>query len=177
MQQHRLLLYTVDMKLIRNMHNQGDEHVFSVSPQAGKSNRPFVGIIILCNGRQYCVPLSSPKNKHKSMKNRIDFHKVLDSDGKLIGVLDFNNMIPVRSDVVQVVDVKAHPGDTASVKHYKELVKNQISFCQRNQDVLINKANMLYQTVIAKNVKKALADRCLDWKKLEQILDHYQPNT
>ena len=100
MKQEQLSLYTVDMKLIRNMHNQGDDRVFSVSPQVGKDNRPFVGIIILLNDRQYCVPLSSPKEKHESMKNSVDFHRILDSRGKLIGVLDFNNMIPVRPDVV-----------------------------------------------------------------------------
>ena len=55
--------------------------------------RPFVGIVILCNEKQYCIPLSSPKEKHKEMKNTIDFHRVLDEDGKLIGVLDLNNMI------------------------------------------------------------------------------------
>ena len=59
----------------------------------------------MLNDRQYCVPLSSPKSKHESMKNGLDFHRILDSEGKLIGVLDFNNMIPVRPDVVK----KIHP--------------------------------------------------------------------
>ena len=83
MEQKRLSLYTVDMKLIRNYHNQGDDRVFSVSPQIGKKTRPFVGIVVICNEKQYCIPLSSPKAKHKSMKNDVDFHRVLDSKGKL----------------------------------------------------------------------------------------------
>jgi protein AbiQ len=49
MKQERLALYTVDMKLIRNMHNQGDDRVFSVSPQIGKDKRPFVGIVVICD--------------------------------------------------------------------------------------------------------------------------------
>lgn len=52
------------MKYIRNLHNQGDDHVFSVSPQTRKNNRPFVGIVIICDDKQYCIPLSSPKAKH-----------------------------------------------------------------------------------------------------------------
>lgn len=101
MKQEQLSLYTVNIKLIRNMHNQGDDRVFSVSPQTGKDTRPFVGLIVVLDNRLYCIPLSSPKEKHRSMKNGVDFHRILDSDGKLIGVLDFNNMIPVRQDVVK----------------------------------------------------------------------------
>ena len=71
MKQKRLSFYTVDMKLIRNFHNQGDDHVFSVAPQTGKSARPFVGIVVICASKQYCIPLSSPKAKHEKMKNWI----------------------------------------------------------------------------------------------------------
>ena len=65
MEQNRLNLYTVNMKYIRNLHNQGDDRVFSVSPQVGKDNRPFVGIVVICGEKQYCIPLSSPKEKHR----------------------------------------------------------------------------------------------------------------
>jgi protein AbiQ len=38
-------LYKVDMKYIRNLHNI-DDKVLSVSPQAGKDNRVFIGIVL-----------------------------------------------------------------------------------------------------------------------------------
>ena len=60
-------LYKVDMKYIRNLHNI-DDKVLSVSPQAGKDNRVFIGIVIVCGRHKYCIPLSSPKEKHKNMK-------------------------------------------------------------------------------------------------------------
>ena len=60
-------LYKVDMKYIRNLHNI-DDKVLSVSPQAGKDNRVFIGIVIVCGSHKYCIPLSSPKEKHKNMK-------------------------------------------------------------------------------------------------------------
>ena len=59
-----LKLYKVDMKYIRNLHNI-DDKVLSVSPQIGKDNRVFVGIVIICGAHKYCIPLSSPKEKHK----------------------------------------------------------------------------------------------------------------
>ena len=139
MEQKRLNLYTVNMKYIRNLHNQGDDRVFSVSPQVGKDNRPFVGIVVICGEKQYCIPLSSPKEKHKNMKNGVDFHKILDADGKLIGVLDFNNMIPVREAVLREVDLKIHLKDTREMKRYKNLMIDQLNFCRQNQDILIRK--------------------------------------
>lgn len=68
-------IYKVDMKYIRNLHNI-DDKVFSVSPQAGKDNRVFIGIVLVCGSHKYCIPLSSPKEKHKNMKNSMDFPKL-----------------------------------------------------------------------------------------------------
>lgn len=68
-------LYKVDMKYIRNLHNI-DDKVLSVSPQVGKDNRVFVGIVIICGIHKYCILLSSPKEKHKKMKNSMDFSKI-----------------------------------------------------------------------------------------------------
>jgi protein AbiQ len=174
MNQKRLRMYTVNMKYIRNLHNQGDDRVFSVSPQTGKDNRPFVGIIVVCDDKQYCVPLSSPKEKHNNMKNSVDFYKIIDKDGKLIGVLDFNNMIPVRPDVVKEIDVRIHSKDNPQVKHYKNLVIDQINFCRQNQDIIVAKANKLYNMISKKNVSGPLKRRCLNWRKLENVLDRFK---
>ena len=173
MKQERLYLYTVDMKLIRNYHNQGDEHVFSVSPQRGKDNRPFVGVVVICNEKQYCIPLSSPKEKHQTKKNDLDFHRILDAEGKLIGALDFNNMIPVREDVIRKINVKVHSTDAPALKHYKNLVVDQIAFCQQNQEIIVVKANKLYRMVRKKITSGPLKRRCLNWDRLEKVLERY----
>ena len=173
MQQERLNLYTVNMKYIRNLHNQGDDRVLSVSPQVGKDNRPFVGIVVICDNKQYCIPLSSPKDKHKIMKNDVDFHKILDSEGKLIGVLDFNNMIPVLEDVLQEVDVKIYPNDSREKKKYKNLMIDQLNFCRQHQDIIVKKADKLYKMIGKKNTSGPLKRRCLKWDRLEKILDRF----
>lgn len=43
-----LEVYRVDMKYIRNLHNI-DDRVLSVSPQIGKDERPFLGVLVICN--------------------------------------------------------------------------------------------------------------------------------
>ena len=173
MKQEQLSLYTVNMKLIRNMHNMGDDRVFSVSPQVGKDSRPFVGIIVILNKRQYCIPLSSPKKKHQSMKNGPDFQRILDSDGKLIGVLDFNDMIPVREDTVRKIKIKINNNDSPAIIHYKELMSDQLTYCRQHQDLIVHKAEKLYRLVTMKNVSGPMKRRCLNWKKLEQVLDRF----
>ena len=66
MKQGRLSLYTVDLKYVRNLANHDKNgNVRSISPQIEKSIRPFLGIIVICENKQYCVPLSSPREKHK----------------------------------------------------------------------------------------------------------------
>ena len=176
MVQKRLNLYTVNIKYVRNLQNQGDGRVFSVSPQVGKETRPFVGIIVICNNKQYCVPLSSPKEKHRQMKNAIDFHRIIDTKGKLIGVLDFNNMIPVSEEVISVIDIKVYPYDNEKEIKYKKLVIDQLNFCRQNQDIKEKKANKLYGIVNKKNISGQLKRRCLNWQKLEVILDKYISN-
>ena len=173
MKQEQLSLYTVNMKLIRNMHNMGDDRVFSVSPQVGKDSRPFVGIIVILNKRQYCVPLSSPKEKHESMKNGPDFHRILDSDGKLIGVLDFNNMIPVREDTVRKIEIRINSYDSPAVMHYTELMSDQLTYCRQHQDLIIRKAEKLYRLVNVKKISGPMKRRCLNWEKLEKVLDRF----
>ena len=71
MQQERLNLYFMDMKYVRDLH-KADDRVQSVSPQIHKNNRPFVGIVVICDEHKYCIPLDSAKEKHKTQKNDVD---------------------------------------------------------------------------------------------------------
>ena len=104
MNQNKLKLYTMDMKYVRDLHRV-DNRVQSVSPQIHKSNRPFVGVVVVCDEHKYCIPLDHPKDKHYKMKNDVDFTRIFDGD-KLIGVLNFNNMIPVDDGLIKPLNVK-----------------------------------------------------------------------
>lgn len=174
MKQSRLNLYTVDIKYVRNLAH-ADDNVFSISPQRGKNDRPFLGIIIICDSKEYCIPFSSPKKKHLSMKNDVDFSKVFDDNGKLIGVLNFNNMIPVRSDIITKIDLKVRPHDSKPTRHYKIMAIKQVEFCRKNQDTIIRKANKLYSMITEGSANSSLRKRCCKFSKLEQILEKYQP--
>ena len=140
-------LYKVDIKYIRNLHNI-DDNVLSVSPQTGKDNRVFIGIVIVCGTHKYCIPLSSPKEKHKRMKNSMDFSKI-EVNGSLLGVLNFNLMIPVEEEQLQPVNTVVFRRDRENIRHYKKLCAQELDWCRKNSEVICNKANVLYKKYIS----------------------------
>ena len=163
-------LYRVDMKYIRNLHNI-DDKVLSVSPQAGKDNRVFVGIVIICGVHKYCIPLSSPKEKHKKMKNSMDFSKI-EINGKLLGVLNFNLMIPIEEELLQLVDTTIFKRDRENIKYYKRLCVQELEWCRNNSEVICNKANVLYKKYIS-NEPFTCRNSCLNFYKLESECKKY----
>ena len=111
------------------------------------------------------------------MNNGIDFHKILDSKGKLIAVLNFNNMIPVRDDVLRRIEFKINNDDSEASQYYKDLVLNELKYCRKNQDTIVEKANNLYRMMQGSNVNSKLKRRCLRWDRLEKILERYKTET
>lgn len=168
MKQKRLNLYLIDMKYIRDLA-KADDHVMSVSPQISKERRPFIGIIVICGIKKYCIPLSSPKPKHASMKNDVDFTKIYDG-GKLVGILNFNNMIPVHEQFIRLLNIKPSLSDSAGTAHYKSMCAKQLTYCQRNQDAIVRKANKLYEMITSGKANNLLKRRCCDFSKLEAVL-------
>ncbi|MEE0859364.1 MAG: type III toxin-antitoxin system ToxN/AbiQ family toxin [Acutalibacteraceae bacterium] len=173
----RLNFYTVDIKYVRNLA-QKDDNVRSVSPQLQKNNRPLVGVLVMVNGRNYCAPLSSPKLKHENMKNSVDFLKIKDSNeanAKVIGVINLNNMIPVDQSVITPLNLHIKQSDTPEDRYYKGLLNDQLDWCNDNMDLIVKKAQKLYDTVTnpKESTSKLLLKRCCDFAKLEKVLDKY----
>lgn len=171
MKHNRLNLYHIDMKYVRNLHN-ADDRVSSVSPQIGKQHRMYLGIVVLCNGRKYLIPLSHPVEKHKKMKPRADFDKIYDKRGKLLGVLNFNLMIPIEDAQLKKVDLKIRESDCPQEKYYKQLCIDELNWCRKNEEIIVNKANNLYELCKPESNYKGKS-RSLDFEKLEMICDKY----
>ena len=170
MGQKRLKLYIIDIKYVRNLA-RADEHVMSVSPQTGKETRPFVGIIIICGTKKYCIPLSSPKPKHVSMKNDVDFTKIMDGE-RLIGVLNFNK-IPVDESCVSSLVLRITEKDDIPSKKYKKMAIKQIEWCRNNQESIVKKANKLYDMIQSEKASAFLKNRCCDFTRLEKVLQKW----
>ena len=105
------------------------------------------------------------------MKNDKDFSKILDKNGNLIGAMNFNSMIPVNEEVISKIDMRINKNDSPKDKAYKNLLNDQLDWCNKNKDTIINKANKLY-TIVTQTPEKMrnLTNRCCDFKRLEDIL-------
>ena len=105
------------------------------------------------------------------MKNSMDFSKI-EINGKLLGVLNFNLMIPVEEEQLQLVDTTIFKRDRGNIKYYKQLCVQELEWCQINSEVICNKANVLYKKYIS-NEPFTGRDRCLNFSKLEAECEKY----
>ena len=109
-----------------------------------KSIRPFVGIVFSINGFQYYAPLTSPKPKHLHMKNQVDFLKINRGEW---GAVNFNNMIPVPSECLAKVQMKILDTDSAQETAYKNLLSNQLSWCNANRETILKHTAIPYARI------------------------------
>lgn len=130
-----------------------------------KSTRPFVGIVFCVGEFHYYAPLTSPKPKHLRMKNQIDFLKI---NNGLWGAINFNNMIPVPLFCLKKVEIRILDSDSKQDIDYKNLLSNQLSWCNANKYAVLKQAEKLYQTITQGMAWKDLAERCCKFRLDEQ---------
>lgn len=156
-----LKFYHVSEKYVRYLN--------SVDPKVQYNKgqrRPYVGIVLSVNNIDYFVPLESPKFNHKNIKSGGPVMKL--DEGKL-GIMGFNNMIPVAPSSLIEFDILA-----VEDEKYKALLLNQLQFCRRNHKLIRNRAEKVY--------KKRTQDKtafyiscCCDFKNLEKCCKKYNP--
>ena len=71
---------------------------------------------MVCNEHKYLIPLSHPVEKHKKMSPRADFDKIIDKKGKLLGVLNYNLMIPVEDKQLVKINLKEDKRDSVAYR-------------------------------------------------------------
>ncbi len=136
-----------------------------------KSTRPFLGVLLEVNRHTYYAPLSSPKPKHLKMKNQIDFIKI---NGGVWGAINLNNMIPIAPELA----TKVNPNDlhrSYDNDMYRNLLNNQLTWCNSKKDYILNKARNLYQKISDGSANFNLKNRCCNFLLLEaKSVDYYQ---
>lgn len=174
---NRLGLYTLDVNYVAELA-KADKNVMSISPQQHKERRPFVGVVLVYKDKKYCIPLTSPKPKHAKMKDGLDFMKLSDSDGNPLGAMNLNNMIPVDDRLIKRINLIPSSTDSPQDVKYKNMLNDQLDWCNNNRKSIIRKAIHLYQMITEKpEVNPKLAQRCCDFKKLEAALEKYLIDT
>ncbi len=133
-----------------------------------KENRPFIGVLFEIDKIKYFTPLLSPKEKHKVMRNMMDFLKI--EDGKL-GALNFNNMIPVSDNNYYLIDMD-DSNKLDDVKYYN-LLLDQLSWLNEHNLQVRKKSKKLYDLYISKKLNRVISNRCCNFKLLEEKCIEY----
>ncbi len=72
-------------------------------------------------------------------------------DNGLLGVINFNNMIPVNKDNYEIIDLNKIELSVDD-KKYRELLKNQIYWLNKNNIQVKQKSKKLYDKYLNKKV-------------------------
>lgn len=129
-----------------------------------KELRPFIGILFEIDTCKYFAPLSSPKPKHRKMKNMVDFFKIKDGE---LGAVNFNNMIPVTDKNYTLVDLNKETLTIAELK-YQKLLKEQLYWLNAHYRQVKNKSFRLYQLYNSGKLPDNMKSRCCNFKLLEE---------
>lgn len=86
--------------------------------------------------------------------------------GELIGVLNFNLMIPVEDVLIQKIDTQIRKHDNADTRKKKELLIKELEWCNEHARDLTNTANVLYAKYVS-GEKFSAREQCLDFKRME----------
>ncbi len=127
--------------------------------------RPYVGVVLRVEDHDYYVPLESPKENHANIKSG---GPVLKLDNGRLGIMGFNNMIPVMKyqlidfDIQQIQDEK-----------YRALLQKQLTFCEKNKALILSRAEKTYKKSLDRN-NAFYRKVCCDFKKLEAACGTYK---
>lgn len=146
-------VYTADANYCNYLHYYEPKIPF-------KESRPFVGVVLCVNQKNFFAPLTSPKPKHLTMKNTQDFLKI---DNGILGGINLNNMIPIPKSCLHEIDIK-------SIKDmkYRKMLYMQMDWIEKNKERINKRAKNLYFLIIQKKATNCLIERCCDFKLLEK---------
>lgn len=156
----------VDSEYCNYLRNYDNRIMYN---EGTKELRPFVGILFIVDKMEYYAPLSSPKPKHKNLKNTLDLVKI--KDGTL-GVVNINNMIPITKYNYEFIDLNKKHKNINEYKRNKLLIL-QLRWLNSNREQIKQKTTNLYKlyknNILPENVK----NRCCNFPLLEKKCKKY----
>ena len=156
----RLKLYRVDDAYVNYLHGFDNRVQFNKCQR-----RPYVGVVFSINGYQYFAPLESPKPNHKNIKTSDNIMKLR---GGELGLIGFNNMIPVNASSLMLIRLSDEPD-----LKYRELLVNQLTYCNQHRDQIEKHALRTYYGVTLEKRPFLVKISC-DFSRLENALSLYK---
>ncbi len=187
---NKLLFVNVNIDYLKALHDVDSEVQYS---DEGYIRKPFLGILLLNNYKQYVVPLSSVKEKHLHWKKRYSDGRYLVTEiisrssitqnaiykeiGSAVSVeriyaaLDVKKMIPVREDLYTTVSFAVLQDDSKSVVDYKILQEKEYRACVKIFDDIKRHAQDIYNKQMSTG---KIQKFCCDYGLLERTMNNYR---
>lgn len=136
-----------------------------------QGSRPYIGVLLVIEGINYYAPFTSPKPKHKKMKNRIDFRKI---GGGEYGAINLNNMIPVPENALVDMDINQEPD-----LKYRNLLKKQFIYLRHDWKEIVRVATQLRELLLKdenelRDFEREIKKRSCNLKLLEEVYMDYE---
>lgn len=169
----KLKWYIADKDYISYL-KQYDDKVENINYSA--KLKPYIGIVVNINEFNYYVPISSAKSKHYKIKEGMDFIKIMQAD-KIIGVLNLNNMVPILSEKIQIlnyreIDKYREFGTEKEKRLYISFLSFELNLINQKVEKIRRNAIKLYNEKI-NNPNSNLSKRCCNFKLLEEKCVEY----
>ena len=118
-----------------------------------QESRPYIGVVIEIEEMKYYAPFTSPKAKHRKMKNGKDFRKI--------------------QGALKLIDI-----DNESDQKYRRLLQNQYRAIRADSEEIIKTAARLRKLVMTGDENlttfdKRIKERCCNLKIIEQVYTQF----
>ena len=158
-----LKFYEINPKYVKYL-SAAAPHLF-LNKQSGQRNeRKYIGIVLHINGLDYFAPLSSFKDKHRRMKESVDFIKIKD-----YAVINLNNMFPVPPAECTYVNIQ----NETDFK-YRDLLRAEYRYIKMIQEKIRKNADTVYRLRLKDGDTTALGKRCNNFTLLEKMCKEYR---
>lgn len=139
--------------------------------------KPFFGCLFMVDDLMYVTQVSSPKDRHKHIKQSLDFIKLFDGTN-LLAVVNLNYMFPVPISLVtdlKYADIDKYVtfSNISEKNKYISLLKKEMNIIQNRS--IVENAKDIYSLKV-NNPKHTISQRSFDFKQLEQLANNYISN-
>ena len=139
-------------------------HLFQNKKPGQHNERKYIGVVLTIKGFNYFAPLSSFKEKHRHMKEGVDFIKI-----KSYAVINLNNMFPVPMQECTYVDISL-----VKDQKYRALLLAEYRQIKSIEEKIRKNALTLYRLKLKDGNTTALTKRCNAFVLLENLCQVYQ---
>ncbi|MCL2416048.1 MAG: type III toxin-antitoxin system ToxN/AbiQ family toxin [Defluviitaleaceae bacterium] len=175
---HKIVFKEVDEKFLKWLRSNHESRI-PYTDYGSDAYKPFFGVLFEIGEMVYITQISSPKPRHRALKDLPDFHRIYNpKSNELIGVVNLNFMFPIHKSLIYDLlyeDIHTYRSFSNEKEKSKYIDLMQIQLKEINKLPVAKNAKIIYDLKYYKP-KHPVSKRCFDFKKLESACAEYTQN-